>query len=205
MLHLDPCIPRAWHGFKVRFRHHSARYEDQGREPSRRDAWGSRVEFDGAPLADGAAITLADDGATHRVRVVLGLRDIGARGERRCRLSPPARSAVTAAVTSASRRAPVERRAALPAAPGAAARPRTVVEDLDLAGVDELPELRMLGGLRGDLSSLSRAEVQGLAAGQRDAQRFPGLVGNGLHRCLVIRQVAERYFLPFPGIEGVWR
>jgi hypothetical protein len=33
---------------------------------------GIAVEFDGAPLADGAAITLADDGATHGVRVVLG-------------------------------------------------------------------------------------------------------------------------------------
>src|SRR5262249_28203291 len=42
----------------------------------------------------------------------------------------------------------------------------------------------MLGGLRGDLSSLSRAEVQGLAAGQRDAQRFVGLIGDALHRCL---------------------
>src|SRR4030095_15437606 len=123
----------------------------------------------------------------------------------RCRLPPPARSAVTAAVTSAARRLPVKRRAALPAAPASAARPRTVVEDLDLAGVDELPELRMFGGLRGDLSSLSRAEVQGLVTGQRDAQRFPGLVGDGLHRCLVIRQVAERYFLPFPGIDGGWR
>src|SRR5215813_3193244 len=26
-----------------------------------------------------------------------------------------------------------------------------------------------------------------------------------LHRCLVIRQAAARYLLPFPGIDGVWR
>jgi hypothetical protein len=32
----------------------------------------SQVEFDSAPLADGAAVTLADDGTTNRVRVVLG-------------------------------------------------------------------------------------------------------------------------------------
>jgi len=32
----------------------------------------SRVELDGAPLAAGAAIALADDGATHWVHVVLG-------------------------------------------------------------------------------------------------------------------------------------
>jgi hypothetical protein len=32
----------------------------------------SSVEFDGAPLAGGAPIPLADDGVTHHVRVVLG-------------------------------------------------------------------------------------------------------------------------------------
>ena len=100
----------------------------------------------------------------------------------------------------------VKRRTALPtAAPGSPDRRRTVVEDLDLAGVDELCERRMLGGLRGDPSSLSGAEVQGLAAGQRDAQRFLGLVGDALRRCLVIRQAAARYLLPLPGIDGVWR
>src|SRR5262245_3994807 len=56
-----------------------------------------------------------------------------------------------------------------------------------------------------DLSSLSRAEVQGLVTGKRETQPFPGPVGDGLHRCLVIRQAAARYFLPFPGIDGVWR
>jgi hypothetical protein len=81
----------------------------------------------------------------------------------------------------------------------------SVIEDLDVAGVDELPEPRMCGGLRGEMSSLSGAEVQGLAAGQRDAQRFPGLAGDGLHRGVVIRRAAERYFLPFPGIDAVWR
>src|SRR5262245_38097772 len=58
--------------------------------------------------------------------------------------------------------------------------------------MDELCERRMLGGLRGDLSSLSGAEVQGLAAGQRDAQRFLSLVGDALHRCLVMRQAGAR-------------
>ena len=71
--------------------------------------------------------------------------------------------------------------------------------------VAELPEARMFGGLREDRSSLSGAEVQGLAAGHRDAQRFPGLAGDGLHRGVVIRRAAERYFLPFPGIDAVWR
>jgi cyclic beta-1,2-glucan synthetase len=72
MLHLDPCIPRAWHGLEIRFRHHSARYEITVENPRGVTRGVSRVELDGAPLADGAAITLADDGATHRLRVVLG-------------------------------------------------------------------------------------------------------------------------------------
>ena len=63
----------------------------------------------------------------------------------------------------------MKRRAALAAAPGSPDRRSAVVEELDLTGVDELRERRMFGGLRGDLSSSSGAEVQGLAARQRDA------------------------------------
>jgi hypothetical protein len=33
------------------------------------------VELDGAPFAGGAPIPLADDSATHHVRVVLGVRE----------------------------------------------------------------------------------------------------------------------------------
>jgi len=71
-LHLDPCIPRAWRGFEITFRHHSARYEIMVENPRSVTRGVSRVELDGAPLAGGAAIALADDGATHRVHVVLG-------------------------------------------------------------------------------------------------------------------------------------
>ena len=71
-LHLDPCIPRAWRGFEITFRHHSARYEIMVENPRSVTRGVSRVELDGAPLAGGAPIALADDGATHRVHVVLG-------------------------------------------------------------------------------------------------------------------------------------
>ncbi len=71
-LHLDPCIPRAWRGFEITFRYHSARYEITVENPRSVTRGVSRVELDGAPLAGGAAIALADDGATHRVHVVLG-------------------------------------------------------------------------------------------------------------------------------------
>jgi cyclic beta-1,2-glucan synthetase len=71
-LHLDPCIPRAWRGFEVRFRHHSARYEIAVENPDGATRGVSEVELDGTRLADAATVPLADDGATHRVRVVLG-------------------------------------------------------------------------------------------------------------------------------------
>jgi cyclic beta-1,2-glucan synthetase len=69
---VDPCIPRAWAGFELRFRYHSARYEITVENPLGVARGVSRTEHDGAALADGTSIPLSDDGATHRVRVVLG-------------------------------------------------------------------------------------------------------------------------------------
>jgi cyclic beta-1,2-glucan synthetase len=71
-LHIDPCIPRAWAGFEVRFRYHSARYEVTVDNPLGVARGVVRIEHDGVALPDGAPIPLADDGATHRVRVALG-------------------------------------------------------------------------------------------------------------------------------------
>jgi cyclic beta-1,2-glucan synthetase len=72
-LHLDPCIPRAWRSFKITFRYHSSRYEIVVANPHGVMRGVSSVELDGAPLASGSMhIQLADDGATHHVRVVLG-------------------------------------------------------------------------------------------------------------------------------------
>jgi cyclic beta-1,2-glucan synthetase len=71
-LHLDPCIPRAWRGYEIRFRHHSARYEIAVENPKGVMRGVSSVELDGAPLVGGAGIALSDDGRVHRVRVVLG-------------------------------------------------------------------------------------------------------------------------------------
>jgi len=72
-LYLDPCIPRAWRGFDITFRYHSARYEINVENPHGVARGVSAVELDGASLADGTAhIQLTDDGVTHHVRVVLG-------------------------------------------------------------------------------------------------------------------------------------
>jgi cyclic beta-1,2-glucan synthetase len=71
-LQLDPCIPRAWRGYDIRFRYHSASYEIRVENPNGVTRGVSRVELDGRVLAAAGAIALADDGATHRVHVVLG-------------------------------------------------------------------------------------------------------------------------------------
>ena len=73
-LMLDPCIPRAWPGYEIDFRYHSARYEIVVENPhgvSRGVVVGRARRAARWPDA-GAAIPLADDGATHRVRIVLG-------------------------------------------------------------------------------------------------------------------------------------
>ena len=74
-LYLDPCIPRAWPGFEITFRYHSSRYEIVVENPHGVARGVLSVELDGAPFAGGAPIPLADDSATHHVRVVLGVRE----------------------------------------------------------------------------------------------------------------------------------
>ena len=70
---IDPCIPRAWPGYEIDFRYHSARYEIVVENPQGVSRGVASSELDGQALTGGgAAIPLADDGATHRVRVVLG-------------------------------------------------------------------------------------------------------------------------------------
>jgi cyclic beta-1,2-glucan synthetase len=71
-LHLDPCIPRAWRGFEITFRYHSSHYEIVVENPHKVARGVSSVEVDGASLAGSLDIQLADDSATHHVRVVLG-------------------------------------------------------------------------------------------------------------------------------------
>jgi cyclic beta-1,2-glucan synthetase len=73
VLHLDPCIPRAWRRFEITFRYHASRYEISVDNPRGVTRGISRVEVDGTLLESGSAsIRLTDDGATRRVRVVLG-------------------------------------------------------------------------------------------------------------------------------------
>ena len=72
-LYLDPCIPRAWAGFELTFRHGSARYEILVENPDFigrgiASAWLDEQAILEQPLH----LPLADDGLTHRLRVRLG-------------------------------------------------------------------------------------------------------------------------------------
>jgi len=70
---LDPCIPKAWPGFEIRFRHAAGVYEIAVENPSRVNRGVARAEFDGKELAARPLrIPLLDDGAKHLIRVVLG-------------------------------------------------------------------------------------------------------------------------------------
>jgi cyclic beta-1,2-glucan synthetase len=69
---VDPCIPRAWPGFEMVFRYHSARYAIVVENPRRLSRGVASVEVDGTFLHAESGIELAADGNVHRVRIVLG-------------------------------------------------------------------------------------------------------------------------------------
>jgi len=73
---VEPCIPRAWPGFDVVFHHRSARYDVVVENPHGVSKGVSSVEVDGVVLTGDLSIGLADDGAAHRVRIVLGPRSL---------------------------------------------------------------------------------------------------------------------------------
>jgi len=70
---IDPCVPKAWPGFEIAFRYRSARYEIAIENPNGVSRGVVRAELDGETLpGPQACVTLADDGASHHVLVVLG-------------------------------------------------------------------------------------------------------------------------------------
>jgi cyclic beta-1,2-glucan synthetase len=70
---LDPCIPRAWPGYEIDFRYHSARYRITVENPGGVSRGVASLEVDGVVSTGGETVVrLVDDGATHLVRVVLG-------------------------------------------------------------------------------------------------------------------------------------
>ena len=73
-LALYPCIPRNWPGFEIVFRHGSARYEIKVENPQGVCRGVVSITLDDEVLARGneALVPLVDDGATHRVLLILG-------------------------------------------------------------------------------------------------------------------------------------
>ncbi|MGB6552123.1 MAG: glucoamylase family protein [Candidatus Binataceae bacterium] len=72
-LMVDPCIPSGWRGYEITFKYHSACYEIAVENPRRISRGVIRLELDGKELQEASRhIPLADDGAIHHVRVVLG-------------------------------------------------------------------------------------------------------------------------------------
>ena len=69
---LSPSIPSRWPGFAITWRFGGALYRIDVENPERRSTGVVAAELDGRRV-DPAAIPLVDDGAEHRVRVVMGL------------------------------------------------------------------------------------------------------------------------------------
>jgi len=69
---IDPCIPRHWPGYAIRFRYRSAVYAITVENPRGVCRGVTLTELDGKTLAASVNISLADDGAVHQIRIVLG-------------------------------------------------------------------------------------------------------------------------------------
>jgi cyclic beta-1,2-glucan synthetase len=68
---LDPCIPRHWPGFSIRFRYHAALYHIAVDNPRHATRGVTLTELDGAPLVGRDQIPLVEEGE-HHIRIVLG-------------------------------------------------------------------------------------------------------------------------------------
>jgi len=70
-LRINPCIPRAWPGFKVDYRFGTAHYRIIVENPQNVNRGIQEVLLDGKPL-HGSLIPLVDDSQAHEVHVVMG-------------------------------------------------------------------------------------------------------------------------------------
>ncbi len=71
MLSIDPCIPRHWQVYSIRFRYHSAVYNITVESPRHMSRGVTLAELDGKPLISRDNIPLVKDGE-HHLRIVLG-------------------------------------------------------------------------------------------------------------------------------------
>jgi cyclic beta-1,2-glucan synthetase len=74
VLLIDPCIPKAWRRFEIRFRYRSTRYEIAVSNPFGASRGVSHAELDEHTLLRAPIrVPLVDDRANHTVRVVMGV------------------------------------------------------------------------------------------------------------------------------------
>jgi cyclic beta-1,2-glucan synthetase len=70
---IDPCIPKSWPRYKIAFQYRSAHYDISVENPRGVSRGVSAIHLDGKALqVSDANIPLSDDGANHKVEVVLG-------------------------------------------------------------------------------------------------------------------------------------
>ena len=70
---VDPCVPKTWTHFEIVFQFRSARYEIKVENPRGVGRGVSRAEIDGLVLPHRPLrVLLVDDGATHRLSIILG-------------------------------------------------------------------------------------------------------------------------------------
>ena len=73
LLRIAPCIPNAWPRFEIRFKYRSAVYEIVVENPQHVSSGVAEVKADGKTIAGPSPrIHLQDDGATHKILVVMG-------------------------------------------------------------------------------------------------------------------------------------
>ncbi|HET6619046.1 MAG TPA: glucoamylase family protein [Dongiaceae bacterium] len=72
-LHLNPCIPKAWPGFEMAIRYHTARYEIRVQNPNGVARGILSATIDGTTITERPlCLPLLDDGMTHHIQVSLG-------------------------------------------------------------------------------------------------------------------------------------
>jgi cellobiose phosphorylase len=71
-MRFDPCIPGAWEGYHVTFRHCGSVYEIQVDNPQGVNKGVKSVQIDGKVI-DGDAVEFVGDGGEHSIRIILGL------------------------------------------------------------------------------------------------------------------------------------
>jgi cyclic beta-1,2-glucan synthetase len=70
-LRIDPCIPRGWREFEIKYRHGKTTYRIKVENPQGLCRGVASVELDGMAQKEGLLL-LSDDGLSHEARVVLG-------------------------------------------------------------------------------------------------------------------------------------